>query len=142
MFIINDSVYFRTGVKRDQTQVLVGRQYPHLLSISFSPTGDILGSLTIAAGEDISAKFSSVLEDLGARPKQIQVKRFSIPERDISIEDLPKHYREFLENIVDYSENRQQELFGDIADWKQHGDFVLIWDEEYFLSAAGEVIST
>ena len=75
-------------------------------------------------------------------PGTISIKQFFLPDLWLGIQDLPEHYQDFL----DYPENANDDechyYSDEIADWRECGNFVLWWNEDYFLNEDGEIESS
>ena len=153
--------YFYTGRLADGAQTLMGVQPPDLVGVVFSVDGDYIKTLTKhisqerrlttqdqsevvpdADEDEFSAYIYEWQTELKVMPDTISVKQFYLPERYIGISDLPEHYQEVLDHPENFSEERLRELQGDIQAWRGSGEFVLDWDEDYYMSEEGEVEST
>ncbi len=153
--------YFYTGRLMDGTQMLMGVQPPNLVGVVFDPDGNYLTTSLkqisreqrptlrdqseidpTSAEDEFSAYIYDWQRELKLRTETISVKQFSLPERWIGIRDLPEHYQEVLDHPENFSEERLQELQGDIEAWRGSGEFVLDWDEDYYMSEEGELDST
>lgn len=150
--------YFYTGHLADGTQTLMGVQLPHILMIEFDADGNYLKTSLKEFSEERQPTDAALVEadaenefsahiygwqvELKVIPSTISVKRFYLPERFIGITDLPEHYQQVLDYPENFTEERLQELQGDIEAWRGSGEFVLDWDEDYYMSEKGEVEST
>ncbi len=153
--------YFYTGRLMDGTQMLMGVQPPNLVGVVFDADGNYLRTSlkqlsreqrpTLrdqpevnpkSAEDEFSAYIYGWQRELKLIAGTISVKQFSLPERWIGIRDLPEHYQEVLDHPENFSEERLRELQGDIQEWRESGEFVLDWDEDYYLSKEGELDST
>lgn len=154
--ITTNTPYFYTGRLSDGTQMLIGVQPPNLVGIVFDVTGDYLETSlkqmdqeqepTAEDQDKADAAFSALIHewqtDLGVVPGTISVNQFCLPERFIGITDLPEHYQEVLDHPENFTEERLQMLRGDIEAWRANGQFVLNWDEDYYMSEEGDLDST
>lgn len=93
-------------------------------------------------GDSIFEELTDWQDELGFTPGTISIQQFFLSERWIGIKDLPEHYQEVIDQPDEIDESRRRELEEDIRRWLQAGDFVLYWDEEYYLNAAGELESS
>jgi len=116
-------------------------------------------SAAYADNERLSPEIERRQIELGLTPGTIQVRRFQLPERTIAIKDLPDHYRALLDELDRIADaggpspafrEEVEMLYGaelgevleDIRQWQEQGDFVLVWDQEYYMNVHGQVIST
>ena len=61
----------------------------------------------------------------------------------MGIEDLPWHYKEFLEDPDSEKDPKEKaELFASIHRWVESGEFVLYWGNDLWLNAEGHVTSS
>lgn len=142
---------FDAGILRDGQQVLVGVQFPQIVAIRFSSQGSLIGGTVVASAASGSgalvdnhaaAELDRWKRKVGFQPTAITVEAFFLRDRWIGIEDLPQHYREVLDRPENFDEDRRLVLLDDIRQWQQRGDFVLYWDEDYYLNRSGEVVSS
>jgi hypothetical protein len=147
--IQHDGWHYHAGRIRSGTQVLMGVQLPELVMVEFDDEGGFLRTLQRAlsraavSDEDQRAReLERWQEELGFTPGAISVHRYFLPERWIGIRDLPDHYQEVLDRPEALTEERRRELEEDIRLWRERGDFVLYWDEDYYLDRDGELQSS
>jgi hypothetical protein len=141
---------FDAGVLPDGQQVLVGFQLPELVVVRFSSQGVLTGVEVIAtvasdngsAAEQASIELIRWKSEIGFRATAITVEPFFLRDRWIGIADLPQHYQEVLDHPESLDEVRRWNLLDDIRQWRLRGDFVLYWDEDYYLNTDGEVVSS
>ena len=142
--------HFEAGQTVHPEQVLVGIQLPHLVVLRFSTSGELQGLAAIpipaSAGaptlDDAAEALRHWKAEVDFRPATISIAAFLVPERCIGLGDLPEHYQEVLDHPGLFEVDRRIELLADIDQWKERGDFVLLWDEEYYLNNAGELLSS
>ena len=75
--------------------------------------------------------------DIGLIQNIITVKPFYLPEYSIGIKDLTDECQASLDGADvgdDWSEEVQR--------WQDEGDFVFVWEQEYYMNQGGEVTST
>src|SRR5207253_1373867 len=60
---------------------------------------------------------------LGFRPAPINVRRFSVPELGIGIEDLPGDLEDFLKAPEMEAGSDQEEMLESLRDWDESGSF-------------------
>ena len=155
--IQNSEIYFHTGHLENGNQVLMGIQFPDIALLEFDPQGNYLSIaargipkqfLSVRNGiywaDDIvlQALIKNWQDEIGFIPGTISVKPFFLPDQWIGIQDLPDHYLEFLNQPENYDEERRLQLQEDIRQWRESGDFVLYWSEDYYLNQEGEVESS
>ncbi|MEX1041197.1 MAG: hypothetical protein WDZ51_11230 [Pirellulaceae bacterium] len=151
-YIIQSSQYvFETGVLPDGQQVLVGIQLPELVAVRFSSQGALIGVDVVATDslgsgsmvyDQANAELARWKSGVGFQAMAINVQAFFLHDRWIGIEDLPQHYQEVLDHPESIAKERIEELLNDIRRWRLRGDFVLFWDEDYYLNKVGEVVSS
>lgn len=155
--IKNDANYFYAGRIKNGKQVLMGIQAPEIIVIEFDEEGNCSNtilriiskellptqqSISVSETDELTTKLHVWQNELGFVPGTISVKIFFLTDRWIGIRDLPDHYQNVLDRPEDYSDDRRRDLLEDIRQWKKQGDFVLYWDEEYYLNRRGEVDSS
>ena len=80
---------------------------------------------------------------LGFEPRTIRVRRFSIPDVEVGIEDLPSHLADFLDDPESEPDPaRREETAESARRWLEDGDFVLYWGNDLFVDAEGHVTSS
>jgi hypothetical protein len=87
--------------------------------------------------ERVERQLAALKERLGFVPCDILIRKFESEEAGIF--DLPGEYVQFLENAEEYSEEDRQAFEAYIQKWRQARDFVLVYNEEYWMNEAGEV---
>ena len=75
-------------------------------------------------------------------PGTIFVKPFFLQEAGLGISDLPEHYQEFLDHPKNANEDERFYYPEEIKEWREGGNFVLWWNEDYFLNEEGELESS
>lgn len=130
-------------------QVLMGVKNPKLVMIEFDADGNYLQTITrdeihnsVLPRIDPVKKIEEWQAEIGFIPSTILIKRFSLPDLWIGIEDLPSHYQEFLNSRDSYSAEDCRNYQEQINIWEESGDFVLFWDEDYHLNREGEIESS
>jgi hypothetical protein len=147
-----DDCHFDTGVLPNGHQVLIGIQLPEIVIVEFDPEGNFITTTTTKLSHPNltpSLFDEAVQADLGRwkrkarfEPKNISVKAFFVTERWIGIADLPEHYRDFLDNPGNYSQDDAHFFTEEIQRWRAQGSFVLHFDEDYYYSREGELESS
>lgn len=153
--IQNDDYYFTTGCSSHR-QFLIGFQLPNLILLTFDLEGnfltlslkDVAGRIpSLSAGnlyvssDAITVEAKKWANELNMTLQTISVKQFSVPEYWIGIKELPDHYQDVLNNPSEYGSDLN-ELYEEIDTWRKRGDYVFYWNEDYYMSKEGEVIST
>lgn len=95
----------------------------------------------IVDDNEITSGMKDWAEQLQIVTGTISIKKFFVPEYWVGIKDLPDHYQDVLDNPNDYK-SELDDLYVEINEWQSRGDYVLWWNDEYYMSQEGEVIST
>jgi len=85
-------------------------------------------------------EMAALKERLGFEPADIRVRAFESEEAAIA--DMPGEYVEYLEADSPPGEEDRAFFEEAIEKWRRDGNFVLSWYEQYWVSAAGEVIAS
>ena len=79
-------------------------------------------------------------------PGTICVKQFFMHDprwlNGIGITDLPEHYQEFLDHPESVAEDDRVCYREEIEEWLTSGEFVLWFNEDYYLNEEGELDSS
>jgi hypothetical protein len=126
-----------TGILRDGRQVLVSIE-----AVFFDHEGNLLavdatGSVRLPTSETPSWR-----DILGFKEGPIRIKRFRLPEQQITIEDITDTMSEFLDDPCpeSWSEEERQEYPELIREWLQDGQYVFYSGAgDYYMSRDGEV---
>jgi len=156
--IQNSDCDFYARKAYDKRQVLMGLLCPELVAVFFDSEGNLLEVQKRALpfklkrmGEDgpfdiydgrIPEQLLQWQKAMGFRPATIRVKMFFLPEQGIGIEDLPNHFREFLEDPSNFDKEEREYYPGLINEWKKEESFVLWWAKDYYMNKEGEIEST
>jgi hypothetical protein len=113
------------------------------LTISFSPEGDLemvqrksYRSLTIIGQEQ------EALKQRLAHDKPIWVKRFFLEDPYLGIQDYPSALQDVIQSPSGFGDDKRESLVRDVRLWQESGQFVLQWNNEYYLDKAGQVVSS
>ena len=132
----------------------MGIQLPELVMVEFEEGGEYLKTSLRELSQEQVDDFQNLSEqdegeqadairdwqrEVGFTSATISVKPFFLQDRWIGVKNLPDHYQEFLSHPENYNSQRHKELQEDIQNWNERGDFVLYWDEEYYLNQDGEL---
>lgn len=155
LYLIQDDVHhYRAGRLNNGNQVLMGE----FSRVEFDPEGNVVAtscpedtSYTVQAldaeGNVLSAYFRptdlpppSVMPPF--TPGTISVKPFFLTECSIGIRDLPDHLQEFLDHPENADEDERFYYPEEIDAWRECGNFVLWWNNDYYLNEDGELASS
>lgn len=82
--------------------------------------------------------------EFGFRPGLIRIKRVDHPDAEFSIDPLPTHYEEFLEdphNRLFTDEDRHAYPYS-MREWLRQGEFIFNYNNDYYVDQNGEVTSS
>ncbi len=153
---------FITGTDAEGRQAIIGALGERLVCFIFSPDGDLCQRITESLPSRIDKQLlqdfpgedypdvQALLRKLGVVESQIRIHRFLDPETGVGIKDLPGFCAEFLQNPSSYlngieQTQRQiesQETKDMIGKWKNDGTYVFWWDNDYYVDASGEIVSS
>ncbi len=151
--IQNDIYHYHTGRLSNGNQVLMDEVH----RVEFDTEGNLLAafcretSQTTLKALDIEGNVLAVFSQeapeapsmmIPFTPGTISVKPFSLPELWLGIQDLPDHYQEFLDHPENVNEEERHYYPNEIDAWRECGNFVLLWDEDYYLNEDGELESS
>lgn len=155
--IQSEPSHFWTGRLQDGTQVMMRVDGYDLISINFDAEGNHTGILSkklsqttlLAEQESIRDstwyRFNGDWEELyrwgaelGVTEQMISIKKFSLPEQELRIIDIPLYYQE----MSDRGDGLDDDILEDIRYWKGENDFVLVWSQDYHIDKDGKVVST
>ena len=148
-----------TGTSEKDGQVLMGLIYPHVAAAFFNISGQYLElhlrplrfhAKSIRRGgpyliedpefqDHLLDQYHEWQDEIGFTENTIRVDRFCLEVLPIGIEDLPRHFQEFLDDPDDFTEEEQREFPELIKEWTARGDFVLWWGTNYYLCHDGEI---
>jgi hypothetical protein len=148
----NGSVYF-AGISKNGEQVLMGFQQPEIITLIFDKDGNLVeiqkravkGDSVSDPTDPQSSAFQEMTQwqnEIGFEPGTIRVLPFSVPELYISVTDMPAHFEEFVKNPEAFPSDQRKSLEKEITKWKKRRDFVLNWNEEYWLTKNGVLVSS
>lgn len=163
----NSPGYFYAGHLKDQTQVLMGFEVDQLVALLFDREGRYLRSLTREFSQEIKGALAQDMkqantktqsegaerkdwlvliweeldrwgEELGFVVGTIAVQKFSLPEFDMSILDLPYSFQEIVDSDVEIDEDTREQF----EYWKASNHYIFDWGSQYEIDSEGEVMST
>ena len=140
--IQNDGLHFYTGLLPSGRPVLMGVQRPELVLVEFDKNGGVVQVVTHDSSRDEENTLRSWQTEIGLQPGTIFVCAFFLTERWIGIHDLPDHYQDALNAPQNYDAEERDFLQNEAALWKERGDFVLYWNEDYYLNRDGVLESS
>jgi hypothetical protein len=127
----NERLGWLTGRTADGEHVLCGRHGAKSFLLHFSKEGE----LKEQRGLDGEPGEALTIE------KPVRVFEFEVPELDVGLYQLPKEFREFLDNTWDYDDSERGKIAVQINDWRESGHYVFHWDgEEYHCDEEGKVL--
>jgi len=146
LFTIKDTrEYFRAGrVPASGKQLLIGCEGDRAVSLWFSADGVFLhiDERKLATPDDYNDVAQQIMDESGAVPSAVEVQRFTVPDRAIRIDRMPDYLEEFITS-PDHFPNEKRGVMSEIlSDWRESGNFVLVWNENYEMSRDGDVEST
>jgi hypothetical protein len=149
---------FYAGFFPDGRQVLVGCiQDGKMVMIIFDRAGNLTGVVhrelptpeQLLEDGDLAAVYHDNYEEylrraLNVFPAVIRVKAFCLPKDVIAVYELPESLQDFQENPSnpDLDDAERIGLQEFLRTWKEHGQFVLIWQNDYWLNRNGEVVAS
>lgn len=137
--IQNDVYHYYTGHLSNGNQILLNSDgseddTPIFPLVEFDKDGNLLGVYTEETGPPFSP--------LRFTPGTISIKKFFISDQWIGITDLPEHYQDFLNHPENATEEEHFHYPAEIEGWRSSGEFVLWFNEDYFLNEDGELDSS
>jgi len=155
--IQSEPCHFYTGHLKDGTSVFMSVFYPNLVAVLFDTEGRLIKPVIRDISQMTQAAFRKAVEEkqwhlfhqdweelddwaseLGLIDGVIAVQKFSLPEFNLRIQDLPSIYQELLNSGEELDEDTKEQ----IQYWQEELDYVLVWGNEYDMNSAGEVVST
>jgi hypothetical protein len=149
---------FCAGFLPDGHQVLVGWiEDGKMAMVIFDRVGNLIGVVHLdlpTPGELLEAGYSAAVDEdncedylsreLNVSPGVIRIRAFCLPEEEIAVYELPDCLQDLQENPSNpsLSENERHELQEFFQVWKDRGQFVLVWQNDYWLDCNGEVVAT
>lgn len=153
-YLRSEPCHFSAGRLKDGTQVFLSTDYSRLFAVLFDAQGTYLQALVrevsqetqTAVQDDFMNKGWSKCWDeldrwaaeLGFIEGMIALRKFSLPEFEFGIRDLPEVYQELVDSGRELDEDDKE----GILSWQEVNDYVLLWGNEYDIGREGEVIST
>jgi hypothetical protein len=158
--------FFYAGIIPGEQQVLMGLFCPDLVAFCFDAAGNLLcvhsrplpflrRSDVLVDGQSIEGlvrpydiyderipqQLDAWQRELQFQPQTIRVKKFSLPELGIRIEDYPDYFDEvFADPRADQEEKDHVRAFQ--REWEAARQFVLWWGNDYWLDDTGEVVAS
>jgi hypothetical protein len=145
---------FHTGTVGDGRQVIMGLLCPNLVAVFFDSSGNFLETQKRALpfmrpkgpydiyDKRIGPQLRCWQKEIGFRPGTVKVRRFSLPEEGVGIDDLPGHFQEFVDERSQFIESDGEDYREMIRAWQDAGNFVFWWAKDYWMDRDGDVEST
>lgn len=154
LYLIQDDVYhYRAGRLSNGNQVLMDE----FSRVEFDTEGNLLNAFGRETSQatlkaiDVDGNVLAVFPQeaspspsmmLPFTPGTISVKPFFLTELWLGIQNLPDHYQEFLDDPDNANEDERHYYPKEITGWLECGNFVLWWNEDYYLNEDGELESS
>jgi len=149
--------WFHVG-RSDDRQALFGLIGCKMYAFLFSELGDLIETqswplpLTSDASNGpvefakvhkvVEAEVDNYRETTKLIDQPINVKRFSVPDLNVGIEDLPSELRAFSMNPALVESAERPSLQEALSGWIEEALFVLRWDQDFYVDAEGIVTSS
>lgn len=159
--IQNNKIYFWTGRDQDHKQIIMGLLAPYVVVYSFNPDGSYHKRELIQLAHpprrdaesgvyDLNSQFMTrfsgeldeVKRQIGYQPDSVSIQEFFDPAQYVGVSSLPSDYQEFLDYPDRFAEEEKQAYESHITQWKNDGNFVFCWAEEYWMNKNGEIESS
>jgi hypothetical protein len=148
----NEHYLIFTGVTPDNKQFVLGPDNPNLICLLFDARGRLVkvehislatsNHLLRDAYEGLVRSYLERLEAQGIALRPVNLERFSVPDDELGILDLPFHLRYDLEHADQLSESERAECQQGIEEWTATGNYVLVWGNEFHVDEGGVIISS
>ena len=159
----HDNGYFDTGATGDGRQVIMSFSWGGLIAVFFDRDGSLLdwevrplprepdchpvsGRMLHSPEFDaaVEAATRSWKRELNLHEQPIRVRRFSIDELGVGIEDLSDDDEDFLKapEMEEPEEEERLERWKSLREWWSSGSFVLYWGNDLWLDGDGNVTSS
>ena len=155
--IQHNPYYFHAGRSQNGDQVLLGVRLPELSMVTFDSNGKFVGLSNRPIPHDLlqfkgtviradPVSLSALVEnwklEIRFAPSTISVQRFFLEQSYIGIKDFPAIYVALMYRPDDFDNGTRHDLQENLRSWKEAGNFVLCWNQDYELSQDGKVISS
>ena len=153
--IQSDGCYYWTGLAADE-QVLIGPLHNMMTAVFFDEAGRFLrceqypprgltGNEGFVEGRKAATQAVEARKaELGFHEATIRVRQFSLPDKLIGVFDLPWGLKQFLKDpdSVTLTDEDKRETTRELEEWRHSGNFVVVWGNDYFLTAEGWIYCT
>jgi hypothetical protein len=137
---------FYVGRTKHGLQAIVGYYDNLLITVLF----DAQGNFTSAAKKPFislhSAEYDNLhkqlIDELGLSLQPITVKQFFLEDYDIGIQEMSADFEYFLAHEAEYSASKRKDYHEMITDWKNSGDFVFQWNNDFWCDKDGYIIAS
>ena len=155
----HEGYFFYTGVRPNNEQVLMGLFCANLLvAFHYDLEGNLLriDQRPIPLFQGVKPPYDKriplLIEEwqtamglwqtaMGLQCSTIKVKKFFSHELHIGIEDYPSHFHEILSDPAS-DDGEKADVRESMELWDKDGQFVLLWENDYWLDESGEVVSS
>jgi hypothetical protein len=123
--------------------VLIGFQSEGTLFLWFTDQGDLdtVQFVPFRSPETRQVEELEIKQHV-RHERPIRVKQFFIQDHHLGIQDYPSTFQEVLETPSDFDEEEVEDLRKDLKTWERSRQFVLHWNNEYYLNEDGRVVSS
>jgi hypothetical protein len=149
---------FRTGTAHDGMAIIAGIYFPDVLALRFDATGRPIELLKRPLCKEAQAKggagfkpgfhalaeaeLESLTKSMGFSSGEIRVKRFSVASHRIRLEDFPEAFGEILREPDRFAAEDVADARSCLERWKEVGQFVFWWSQDYWVDGTGEVVAS
>lgn len=112
------------------------------LQLTFSEQGDLLSAEKHAYNSPTIPQQGQSLLKQRVNDGLIRVKKFFLTEPFLGIQDLPSSLADTMKEQDDLDEEEAAFFREELDSWQRSQQFVLQWDNEYYLSKDGKVVAS
>jgi len=137
----NDEYGIRAG-RMDGQQVMIRFSPESYLILLFSGQGDLCSIQTLPYELDnVRAAQNSIMHRLNS-DNAIEIKQFFLEDRFLGIRDLPSSLQETMDEQHELDDEELAFFQEELDSWRETDQFVLHWDNEYYLNNEGRVVAS
>jgi len=137
----NDEYMIIAG-RLEGAPVLIRFSPDNYLQLTFSVQGDLLSAEKHSYGPPTNPRQAQLLLKQRVEDGPIRVKKFFLTEPFLGIQDLPSSLEETMKEQADLDEEEAAFFREELDSWQRSQQFVLHWDNEYYLSKDGRVVAS
>lgn len=127
----------------DGRQVMIRFSPDAYLLLTFSDQGDLVSVRDVPYESAANRKGEqSLLKQWVRHDKPIRVRPFFLQDRYLGIKELPSSIQDMIDDPSDFDEEEVAYLQQELDAWKRSKQFVLHWDNEYYLNEVGRVVAS